>query len=202
MNEISEEIKDAKKYDHPVSPNAQSEDFLSKGQFPINVKFSKWQDSNIGNYIEFKISVFYQEGPGAKKSADFAKDSADETPTSTYNWFVYKRYSNFVDLSESLAPYFKAEGIDAPNLPPKIELLNDSQRNQRLTIRKRQLQTYLRDVLRLLSVRMPPQLMMFLGLHEQQSLGFVNAQQVQRLSYINLRRSDNLPEVSIPENRI
>lgn len=32
---------------------------LDKGQYPFNVKFLKWQDSKIGKYIEFKISVFY-----------------------------------------------------------------------------------------------------------------------------------------------
>lgn len=31
-------------------------------QFPISIKFLMWQDSNIGNYIEFKIQVTYHEG--------------------------------------------------------------------------------------------------------------------------------------------
>jgi hypothetical protein len=179
VSEIVEEAKDAKKYDFPVSPISTADDLLTKGQFPFNVKIIKWQDSNIGKYIEFKIGVFYQEGPGSKKSTDFGRESIqEERPSSAFNWFVFKRYSNFVDLSESLAPYFKAEGLDAPMLPPKIELLNDSQHNQRLSHRKRQLQTYLREVIQLLSDRLPPNLLVFLGLHEQQALGFTNAQQV------------------------
>jgi len=28
---------------------------LKAGQFPISVMFLMWQDSNIGNYIEFKL---------------------------------------------------------------------------------------------------------------------------------------------------
>lgn len=81
---------------------------LERGQYPLNVKFLKWQDSKIGKYIEFKISVYYQEGPGSVK--EDVKDSfKDEKPTSIYNWVIYKRYSNFVDLYESLQPVFKAE---------------------------------------------------------------------------------------------
>lgn len=33
---------------------------------------------------------------------------------------MYKRYSNFVDLYESLQPFFKAEAQLQPILPPKI----------------------------------------------------------------------------------
>ena len=35
---------------------------IRSGQLPISVKFLMWQDSNIGNYIEFKVQVTYHEG--------------------------------------------------------------------------------------------------------------------------------------------
>ena len=35
---------------------------IRAGQYPISLKFLMWQDSNIGNYIEFKIQVTYHEG--------------------------------------------------------------------------------------------------------------------------------------------
>ena len=35
---------------------------LRVGQYPMTIKFLMWQDSNIGNYIEFKLSVTYHEG--------------------------------------------------------------------------------------------------------------------------------------------
>lgn len=63
------------------------------------MKFVKWQDSKIGKYIEFKISVYYQEGPGAINPPGAGRDSlSDDRPASIYNWIIYKRYSNFVDL--------------------------------------------------------------------------------------------------------
>ena len=99
-----------------------------------------------------------------------------------YSWLVYKRYSNFIDLHEALEPLFRAENITQPRLPPKIELINDVQRNANLTDRKKQLQKYLRDVLELLAVRMPPHLLIFLGLHEQSALGYQNAEQIKRIS--------------------
>ena len=90
----------------------------------------------------------------------------DDKPTTVYQWIIYKRYSNFVDLSEALQSVFKSEQLTEPQLPPKIELNNDSYRNQYLSDRKRQLQSYLRNVLKLLSNRMPTHLLIFLGLHE------------------------------------
>ena len=51
-------------------------------------------------------------------------------------WLVYKRYSNFVDFHEALIPYFKAEGIQVPHLPPKIANEANSMRNLALTQRK------------------------------------------------------------------
>ena len=48
-------------------------------------------------------------------------------------WVIYKRYSNFVDLHDVLLPYFKAEGLQIPPLPPKIANEANSQRNLALT---------------------------------------------------------------------
>jgi hypothetical protein len=63
----------------------------------------------------------------------------DDEPSSVYSWVIYKRYSNFVDLHESLLPFFTERGIAMPLLPPKIELNNAAERNSNLTNRKRQL---------------------------------------------------------------
>lgn len=109
-----------------------SENNLSRGQFPLNIKIVKWQDSRIGKYIEFKIVVFYQEGPGSNKHTEFDRNSIDsssgriEVPSTIYSWIVFKRYSNFIDLHEALEPVFRAENITQPKLPPKIELINDT----------------------------------------------------------------------------
>ena len=35
--------------------NGSLHEELRSGQYPLTVKFLMWQDSNIGNYIEFKI---------------------------------------------------------------------------------------------------------------------------------------------------
>ena len=144
------------------------------------MKFVKWQDSSIGKYIEYKIRVFFQEGPGSQSPTYYQRSSMafDEEPTSIYSWTIYKRYSNFVDLHESLAPIFADLGIPAPSLPPKIELNNDIERNQNLTDRKRGLQKYLRHAMEALADSMPPHLLIFLGLHEQSGLGFQSVQQV------------------------
>lgn len=66
----------------PATPDHNE---LASGQYPLNVKFVKWQDSKIGQYIEFKIIVFYQEGPGVKKPLDFARESIiDDKPSNIY----------------------------------------------------------------------------------------------------------------------
>lgn len=105
---------------------------LRKEQYPLTVKFLMWQDSNLGNYIEFKIRVTYHEGhetPGIRTSLTSPHQSI-EAPVNPHatsgsaqaenSWIVYKRYSNFIDLHETLSGYFKAEGLRAPRLPPKI----------------------------------------------------------------------------------
>lgn len=43
-------------------PNGTLHQELRVGQYPISIKFLMWQDSNIGNYIEFKLQVTYHEG--------------------------------------------------------------------------------------------------------------------------------------------
>lgn len=99
----------------------------------------RWQDSKVGKYIEYKINVFYQEGPGSKKFVQDSRNSlvSNDVEKNIYRWEIYKRYSNFVDLSEALLPYFRAENLEPPLLPPKIEFTNDKNRNQNLTDRKR-----------------------------------------------------------------
>lgn len=96
---------------------------LRIGQYPISIKFLMWQDSNIGNYIEFKIQVTYHEGhenAGQRQSLISPHASANLDSVGSNSWVVYKRYSNFVDLHEILVPFYKAEGVQAPALPPKI----------------------------------------------------------------------------------
>ena len=112
---------------------------------------------------------------------------------------MYKRYSNFVDLNEALMPYFLAEGIAPPKLPPKIANKNTSQRNLDLTKRKNQLQIYLRQVIISLIERAPAPLLIFLGLHEQVQFGFFGQNQIHCLSEINLREQ---AEAKILSNRI
>jgi len=128
-------------------------------QFPITVEFLKWQDSNIGDYVEYKIRVTYNEGYAQSSQFGINRPtsgvslmrqsmgltglaSQSQTPNQTpkaggsNTWDIYKRYLNFVDLSEALLPYFKAEGIPPPKLPPKILNQANAQRNLDLTKRK------------------------------------------------------------------
>ena len=103
-----------------------------------------WQDSNIGNYIEFKIQVTYHEGhenAGQRSSmiSPHASANLDNLQGGSNQWILYKRYSNFVDLNDILVPFYKAEGLQAPALPPKIANEANSQRNSALTQRKNQL---------------------------------------------------------------
>ena len=102
-------------------------------------------------------------------------------------WDIYKRYSNFIDLSEVLKPYFQAEGIPPPKLPPRIANKSDSRRNLNLTQRKNHLQVYLRQVILALIERPPAPLLIFLGLHEQSQLGFFGSSQIYQMTDLNLR---------------
>ena len=82
-----------------------------------------WQDSNIGNYIEFKLQITYHEGhenTSARNSLSDGTNDSREQQLNPNQWIIYKRYSNFVDLHEALVPFFKAEGLQIPMLPPKI----------------------------------------------------------------------------------
>jgi len=64
-------------------------------------------------------------------SVQFAMTSPamGSSSSNIYQWEIFKRYSNFVDLCEALQPFFLAEGIAPPELPPKIEIGNNSLRN-------------------------------------------------------------------------
>lgn len=155
-----------------------------------------WQDSNIGNYIEFKLMVTYHEGhenAGIRQSmvSPMARQSSDLNQADSNKWFVYKRYSNFVDLHEALTPYFTAEGIRMPPLPPRIANESNSIRNQALTQRKNQLQAYLRQIMLSIMDRAPTPLLQFLGLHDQSQLGFYSLEPVALLSAVNLRKVVN-----------
>ena len=35
---------------------------MQRGLYPLSVRFLNWQQSNVGDYIEFKIRVSFQEG--------------------------------------------------------------------------------------------------------------------------------------------
>jgi len=85
-------------------------------------------------------------------------------------------------------PFFLAEGIQVPPIPPKIANEATSQRNLALTQRKNQLQAYVRQVLMQLTDRAPVPLLQFMGLHEQPYLGFYSLEPVARLSAVNLRK--------------
>ncbi len=40
-------------------------EFLERGLFPFSVKFLQWQESTIGNFIEFEIQITNNEGVGS-----------------------------------------------------------------------------------------------------------------------------------------
>ena len=110
-----------------------------------------WQDSDLGKYIEFKIRVSYNEGNGsAHKSSVVSPTAGEHTSGSSHStpsghtWEIYKRYSSFIDLQDKLMPYYKAESVMPPVLPPKIMNKKNAHRNEALTQRKNQLQAYLR----------------------------------------------------------
>lgn len=129
------------------------------------------------------------------KSLDGSFDQGNQTDG---KWVVYKRYSNFSSLNEQLIPYFKAMGLELPALPPKIEDKKDANMNQSLTVRKTHLQQYLTALILQLNDRMPAELCIFLGLHEQTNLGFNSFELVHSASHMNLKEGD--PRVSIEEN--
>ena len=89
-----------------------------------------WQDSNLGDYIEFKIRVSYNEGEGntTHRSTSVSPTAAGANTSQNRDsglmnnqWEIYKRYSNFMDLHDKLTPYFKAEGVTPPVIPPRIQ---------------------------------------------------------------------------------
>ena len=117
----------------PEDLNNQLHEELIAQQFPLTIKFLMWQDSNIGNYIEFKMQVTYREGLDninwSMASPHSSLESHNQTSNPGNTWIIYKRYSNFVDLHEALMPFFKAEAIQPPLLPPRISNEQNSQRN-------------------------------------------------------------------------
>ena len=65
----------------------QDLDLVHFKDLPIAVKILMWQDSTVGQYIEFKIKCYYQEGQNEKSVDDHSAA-----------WSIYKRYSNFQQL--------------------------------------------------------------------------------------------------------
>jgi hypothetical protein len=61
-------------------------------------------------------------------------------------------------------PFLRAEGLQAPELPPAIS--TQGSREDNLTLRKGQLEVYLSRMIQVLVDRMPLPLLMFLGFHE------------------------------------
>lgn len=113
-------------------------------------------------------------------------------------WVLYKRYSSFVTLHEQMTPYFKSMQIDGPPLPPRIENRTSAALNASLTQRKKHLQEYLSALILLLSDRMPAELLLFLGVHEQEGLGFNTLELIRNISQINLTEGD--PKIVIGNN--
>jgi len=70
---------------------------------PLSVYFLKWQQSNVGNFVEFVIRVRYQEGQGLKNNVDPRRSK----PSDMLEWDIYRRYTNFAELHESLLPYYR-----------------------------------------------------------------------------------------------
>lgn len=72
----------------------------------FSIQILKWQQSSHGDFIEYMIEVTYLESQGSK-------------------WVIFKRYSDFVDLHESLTDLFskkqEANLLEKiPELPPQI----------------------------------------------------------------------------------
>jgi hypothetical protein len=59
---------------------------------PLIAQVAKWQESTVGKYIEFQIDCRYTEG---------CMDTSEVN-----QWSIYKRYSNFVALHQSLSSIF------------------------------------------------------------------------------------------------
>ena len=174
----------------------EDDDPLLRGLQPINIKFLKWQDSSLGSYVEFKIRVRYQEGP-QEYSNEINYPGADSKPYDTFEWDIYKRFSNFSALQDQLLPYFKLMGQEAPKLPPMIDR-SDRNRQQGLTKRKYELQEYMRKIIVMMIDRLPMPLITFLQIHEQAQLGFNVPEQLQLLTELNM----NSCEVKVPRNTI
>jgi hypothetical protein len=105
------------------------------------------------------------EGPqDLLQRGSFRAGHSTQDPSDQFEWDIYKRYSNFVALHDLLLPYIRSLGVDAPALPPQVNVAESSSMNQALTKRKFDLQKYLVQILVLLSDRFPLPLMQFLHL--------------------------------------
>lgn len=122
----------------------------------------------MGEYIEFQISVSFQEGA--------------EGPV----WDIFKRYSHFVTLNDQLAPFASSLGIQLPDLPGPIPNQDQSLLNQNLNQRMQNLEEYLTKVLVLLTNRAPLPLLTFLEIHERSGLDFLRLDNLQKLTEISL----------------
>ena len=159
------------------------------------MKILLWQDSNVGNYIEFKIRVRYQESPqktGSRLSIN------DDDPSDDFEWDIFKRYSNFQHLYDQLFPVFQALGIKPPELPPKVDNTDKKTRNQILTKRKYDLEKYLKTVIVKISHKAPIQLLNFLQLNDQTNLGYSDRDLLTKISDLNLEKA----EASIKRNSV
>lgn len=110
-----------------ILPNRKISNFGQRA--PFGVKFLSWQLSNIGDYIEYVIEIQYLEGTGPK-------------------WVIYRRYSDFLALHDSLQEFFenlkkKDPKFQEPAAPPQIE----KQSAPLLDMRKIQLEVYLKQLL-------------------------------------------------------
>ena len=97
-----------------------------------------------------------------------------------------------------MSPYFKSMAIDGPPLPPRIENRTSTALNASLTQRKKHLQEYLAALILLLNDRMPAELLLFLGVQEQEGLGFNSLELLRNMSQINLTEGD--PKIAIDNN--
>lgn len=79
-----------------------------RNTFPFEVRFLKWQESSVGNYIEFKIRIRFLECEQEERPP-FSND-VDQEPTGKAEWDIYKRYSDFVTLNDLLMPFVRAKG--------------------------------------------------------------------------------------------
>jgi hypothetical protein len=99
------------------------------------VQVKKWNHSNIGNFIEYEMTVQSLEG-------------------SRPIWVTNKRYTDFVKLHENLLPSFRQELVRKANLNmgqtgvlPALPAKISGQTDLELTSRQQQLENYMSQVI-------------------------------------------------------